>query len=467
VNNQTITNQNSPLEMNHGMSHGNNRLLIFLYTLLILFLITTISGFVILYIQMNTAADMTIELISHEGNRAMLKNIGTATISFGAIHVEVAGQAAEILNPLDIIGKGESKILQFRTNVNGTNISVVIKGPSNTVSYTTDLIVEKPQDFELNTAGCSDTIKDKLETDVDCGGSECPPCLIGLHCTNNSDCVTQRCSNGICEHPCSDRDSDRFFSEDGCGTQIDCNDNASAIHPGVIEICDGKDNNCDGHIDESSVCFTGLSGGGMSGGGHSGGGGGGSDNSNPTPTPTPTPIADTDGDLLPDEWEIMYFGNLTLGQEDDPDGDHLTNAQEYLFGANPIVLDENLIQDGSFEEGFGAWGSFGDGTKNIIKEGIDGNYSLRIVQNGKLNGGVIQIKTLDDATLDPFYLEYQVKPASLGSKALASMDIRFGYTDEDYEFFIGPLQILRKDVKNPPSWTRKYAVVSPRKNVSS
>jgi hypothetical protein len=45
--------------------------------------------------------------------------------------------------------------------------------------------------------------------------------------------------------------------------------------------------------------------------------------------------ADSDGDGLADSWELQYFGGLTQGAGGDPDGDGLTNLQEYRQGRNP------------------------------------------------------------------------------------------------------------------------------------
>jgi hypothetical protein len=45
--------------------------------------------------------------------------------------------------------------------------------------------------------------------------------------------------------------------------------------------------------------------------------------------------ADSDSDGLPDAWELQYFGNLNQGPNDDPDGDGITNIQEFYEGRNP------------------------------------------------------------------------------------------------------------------------------------
>ena len=47
-----------------------------------------------------------------------------------------------------------------------------------------------------------------------------------------------------------------------------------------------------------------------------------------------TPL-DTDADGLPDVWELLYFGSLGQGAADDADGDGYTNLQEFQAGTNP------------------------------------------------------------------------------------------------------------------------------------
>lgn len=50
-------------------------------------------------------------------------------------------------------------------------------------------------------------------------------------------------------------------------------------------------------------------------------------------------LTDSDNDGLPDAWEVQYFGGLQQGPTGDPDGDGLTNLQEYQYGTNPTNAD--------------------------------------------------------------------------------------------------------------------------------
>ncbi len=64
---------------------------------------------------------------------------------------------------------------------------------------------------------CDDFIQNGNETDVDCGGPDCDPCLSGFSCFFNSDCESGVCVDGICQPPtCSDG------VQNGDETGVDC-----------------------------------------------------------------------------------------------------------------------------------------------------------------------------------------------------------------------------------------------------
>lgn len=51
-----------------------------------------------------------------------------------------------------------------------------------------------------------------------------------------------------------------------------------------------------------------------------------------------TSPADLDGNGLPDSWETHYFSGVGVDPHSDPDGDGLTNAQEWALGNDPLVF---------------------------------------------------------------------------------------------------------------------------------
>jgi len=65
---------------------------------------------------------------------------------------------------------------------------------------------------------------------------------------------------------------------------------------------------------------------------------------------------DSDEDDLPDFWEEENFGDLGEGANDDPDGDGFTNREEYEDGSDPLDINDPVVQPDSDGDGLpDAW----------------------------------------------------------------------------------------------------------------
>ncbi|MCB9557082.1 MAG: hypothetical protein H6707_13325 [Deltaproteobacteria bacterium] len=64
---------------------------------------------------------------------------------------------------------------------------------------------------------CQNGQRDGSETDVDCGGQDCAPCVDGKTCASADDCQSRRCGNLICTTAACDDGL-----EDGDETDVDC-----------------------------------------------------------------------------------------------------------------------------------------------------------------------------------------------------------------------------------------------------
>ena len=97
---------------------------------------------------------------------------------------------------------------------------------------------------------CPDNDGDGHDASVDCDDSD--PAIHPGAAEVCGDGKDNNCDGTVDEGSpsCTDADGDGYFAQLGCGTAVDCDDTRAAVHPGAPELCNGLDDNCNGTADE-------------------------------------------------------------------------------------------------------------------------------------------------------------------------------------------------------------------------
>jgi len=107
--------------------------------------------------------------------------------------------------------------------------------------------------------------------------------------------------------------------------------------------------------------------------------------------PVAPAAADSDGNGLPDAWEILHFGHIGVDPNADPDHDGATNLMEYLAGTDPNSSASVFRPQGSFTAGI---------FHMPIQTATGRNYQIWVSRDMK--AWTLQTTLTGDGTQQPF-----------------------------------------------------------------
>jgi hypothetical protein len=124
---------------------------------------------------------------------------------------------------------------------------------------------------------------------------------------------------------------------------------------------------------------------------------------------TPPP-EDSDGNGLPDAWELEHFGRIGIDPHADEDGDGNSNLMEFLAGTNPVLSSSFFRPEGVFASGIFSL---------PIQTQADRNYRVYATNDlatwhlhQTIEGdGTLKVFTFDETAVPPGPLHSNVHPS--------------------------------------------------------
>lgn len=191
----------------------------------------------------------------------------------GNIHGFVERCGPEGSLGIEIYIPGKSFVV--KTGISGEfTLSHVPEGIYQLVFMLSDTVIESIPDVQVVkksvtevgtiTVPCPDNDNDGYNLSVDCndGNPDINPGVQEI-CNGLDDNCDGSTDEGTACLNCDDNDQDQYYVQPGCPGSLgeDCDDNDGAVNPGADEVClDNIDNDCDGETDEGCpTCIPGNS----------------------------------------------------------------------------------------------------------------------------------------------------------------------------------------------------------------